>query len=225
MYQNLELISHHLCPYVQRSVITLSEKSIEHTRTYIDLSNKPSWFLALSATGKVPVLRVDEKTVLFESAVICEFLDEVTPGSLHPQDPLLKAEHRAWNEFASGILNTIGSLYNAMDSETYYSLTKTLAEKFNRLEEKIQTPFFAGEKFSMVDAAYGPVFRYFDTMDPFLPFDIFTHTPKVRTWRTALAERPSIISAVSSDYPALLETFLLNRMSYISSLIQASVKN
>jgi glutathione S-transferase len=56
---------------------------------------------------------VDEDTSLFESAVICEFIDEVTPGSLHPEDPFKKAYHRAWIEFGSEILNNIGRLYNA----------------------------------------------------------------------------------------------------------------
>ena len=59
--------------------------------------------------GKVPVLIVDENKVLFESAVICEYLNEITFGSLHSKDPLEKARHRAWIEFGSGILGSIGS--------------------------------------------------------------------------------------------------------------------
>jgi len=77
----LELLSHHLCPYVQRAVITLLEKDIPHRRTYIDLSNKPDWFRQISPLGKVPLLRVGDE-VLFESAVICEYLDEATPVAL-----------------------------------------------------------------------------------------------------------------------------------------------
>ena len=39
------LISHYLCPYVQRSVIVLTEKNIHHERRYIDLSDKHEWFI------------------------------------------------------------------------------------------------------------------------------------------------------------------------------------
>ena len=58
---NLQLISHELCPYVQRSVIVLTEKSIPFIRTDIDLTNKPEWFTDLSPLGKVPVLLVGTK--------------------------------------------------------------------------------------------------------------------------------------------------------------------
>ena len=67
-----QLISFVLCPYVQRSVITLKEKQVPFTITYIDLQNPPDWFLAISPMGKVPVLRMAQDQVLFESAVINE---------------------------------------------------------------------------------------------------------------------------------------------------------
>ena len=54
----LTLISHPLCPFVQRAVIVLLEKGVEFDRIDVDLSAKPDWFLALSPTGKVPVLKV-----------------------------------------------------------------------------------------------------------------------------------------------------------------------
>jgi len=53
--QNLTLISHPLCPFVQRAVIVLLEKGVAFDRVNVDLSAKPDWFLALSPTGKVPV--------------------------------------------------------------------------------------------------------------------------------------------------------------------------
>ena len=83
----LELISTRRCPFVQRSLITLNYKNIEHQMTFVDLDNPPAWFSEISPFGKVPLLRVDKDTVIFESAVINEFLDEITPGQLHPTDP------------------------------------------------------------------------------------------------------------------------------------------
>ena len=65
----LHLISHTLCPYVQRAVISLLEKQVKFDRTYIDLSNKPDWFLAISPLGKTPVLQAGDASV-FESALI-----------------------------------------------------------------------------------------------------------------------------------------------------------
>src|SRR5512145_1650093 len=96
------LVSFKLCPFVQRSVIVLQEKRVDYEITYIDLKNPPDWFKAISPFGKVPLLQVGD-TVLFESAVIMEYLDEVNPPSLHPADPLRKAHNRAWVEFSSSL--------------------------------------------------------------------------------------------------------------------------
>ena len=57
------LISHPLCPYVQRAAIVLAEKEIHFEREDIDLANKPDWFLKLSPFGKTPVLLVDGEAI------------------------------------------------------------------------------------------------------------------------------------------------------------------
>jgi len=223
----LELISHHLCPYVQRAVITLLEKAIPYDRTNIDLSNKPDWFLKLSPLGKVPLLKVGDD-VLFESTVICEYLDEVTPGSLHPADPLEKAKHRAWIEFGSGILNAIAALYNAPDQEQFEQKRQNILAQFARLEAaRIEghvgdKPYFAGDQFSLVDAVYGPIFRYFDVLENSIGFDFFSETPSVKRWREALQTRPSIQKAVAEDYPERLLAFFKQRNSYLSTLLEQS---
>ena len=71
----LKLISHKLCPYVQRAVIALTEKGVPFERIDIDLANKPDWFLKISPLGKTPVLVVGDHAI-FESAVILEYLEE-----------------------------------------------------------------------------------------------------------------------------------------------------
>ena len=87
MTARLKLISHRLCPYVQRAVIALTEKRVAFERIDIDLAHKPDWFLELSPLGKTPVLQVGEMPI-FESAVILEYLEETEPRPLHPADPL-----------------------------------------------------------------------------------------------------------------------------------------
>ncbi len=62
------LVSYELCPYVQRVATTLFEKRAPFARRWIDLADKPRWFLEISPLGKVPVLRVRDMT-LFESAL------------------------------------------------------------------------------------------------------------------------------------------------------------
>ena len=58
--ETIELISFKICPFVQRSAITLLKKGVDFKITYVDLQNKPDWFLAISPLGKVPVVKYGE---------------------------------------------------------------------------------------------------------------------------------------------------------------------
>ena len=214
----LKLISHKLCPYVQRAVIALTEKGVAFERIDIDLANKPDWFLAISPLGKTPVLQVGDAAI-FESAVILEYLEETQLSPLHPADALIRAEHRAWIEFGSTVLNDIAGFYAAPDEATFKAKTAQLEQRFARLETRVAaSPWFDGESFSLVDAVFGPVFRYFDVFDELADFGILNGKPKLACWRKALAARPSVRSAVRSDYPALLRDFLDRRNSWLSGL-------
>lgn len=209
------LISHHLCPYVQRAVIVAAEKGIGLDRRYISLESKPDWFLALSPTGKVPVLEVGG-TALFESAVICEYLDEAFAGPrLHPENPLERARHRAWMEFASAILADIAGLYGAPTAAAFEAKRQALRARFETLEAEITGPWFAGDRFHMVDAFYGSVFRYFDVIDRHIELGLFRGPRKVRAWRQELAVRPSVAAAVTADYDIRLEAFLAGKGSHL----------
>ena len=212
----LKLISHKLCPYVQRAVIALTEKGVAFERIDIDLANKPDWFLAISPLGKTPVLQVGDSAI-FESAVILEYLEETQGKPLHPADPLVRAEHRGWIEFGSTVLNDVAGFYAAKDEASFKARTAQLEQKFARLEARVAaSPWFDGENFSLVDAVFGPVFRYFDVFDEIAC--ILSGKPKLARWRKALAARPSVRTAVSADYPALLRDFVERRNSWLSGL-------
>ncbi|MFK4507810.1 glutathione S-transferase family protein [Bradyrhizobium daqingense] len=223
MTATLKLISHKLCPYVQRAVIALKEKGVPFERIDIDLADKPDWFLKLSPLGKVPVLVVTTdrgEVALFESNVICEYIEETQVGAkLHPADALKRAEHRAWMEFGSAILGELWGLETTTDAATFESKRQAVAEKFARVEAALGAgPYFAGETFSLVDAVFAPVFRYFDLFDELTELGIFSDLPKVRAWRAALAKRASVRTAVGEDYPQLLRAFLVRHDAHLLKL-------
>jgi glutathione S-transferase len=218
MAASLKLISHKLCPYVQRAVIALTEKAVAFERIDVDLANKPDWFLKVSPFGRTPVLQVGD-TAIFESAVILEYLEETQPKPLHPADPLRRAEHRGWIEFGSAILNDVAGLYGAPGAPGFQAKVAQLEQRFARLEERVVAlPWFDGENFSLVDAVFGPVFRYFDLFDQIGDFGILTGKTRIARWRASLAARPSVRDAVSAEYPALLCDFVDRRQSYLSQL-------
>ncbi|WP_405234540.1 glutathione S-transferase family protein [Lentisalinibacter salinarum] len=221
-YPELHLVSHKLCPYVQRARIVLAEKHIPHAIEFIDLSRKPDWFLKISPLGKVPVLCVDGRP-MFESAVIAEYLDEISPGSLHPTDSFAKAENRSWIEFASAVLNSIAVFYRATDERALSAAAVTLRERFERLERALRGgPWFNGESFSLVDAAFGPVFRYFEVIEEYGDFGFFEGLSRVEAWRYSLAARPSVSNAVVDDYRERLRAFFLGLDSQLGRLTEAA---
>lgn len=223
----LRLISHKLCPYVQRAVIVATEKGIPFERVDIDLANKPDWFLAMSPTGKVPLLEVTgedgETQILFESAVIAEYLDELGGERLLSADPLKRARERAWIEFASGTLADIARLYSAPTAVAFDEAKEALGRRFASIEAEIAGPWFAGDKFGLVDAAFGPVFRYIDIFERHAGIFIGEPGLKLRAWIEALAGRPSVIGAVGADYEERLIAFVLAKQSHLARLLKDQV--
>jgi len=212
----LTLISHKLCPYVQRAVIALEELGVEYQRIDIDLENPPEWFKRLSPLGKVPVLMVDDETILFESAVIAEYINDISGGSLLATGALARARQRAWIEFASATLDNIGALYSASGERSYARVSSQLDSKWRQLEAILTTgPFFSGAAFSLVDAAFAPVFRYLDLFEQLVEHDFVGDFPRLAQWRKDLRERDSVKNAVRPEYPTLLAEFLSRRDSWL----------
>jgi glutathione S-transferase len=220
----LTLVSHDLCPYVQRAAIALQEKGARFERRTIDLDRKPEWFTRISPLGKVPLLIVEadaSRTVLFESSVICEYIEDAVAGvPLHPLDPLPRARHRAWMEFGSAVLQDIWGLETAREAAAYEARRAALASRFSHVEQALDAhgPYFAGTGFSLVDAVFAPIFRYFDVFDEVTDLAIFADTPKVRVWRAQLAKRPSVRDAVSPEYADLLRAFLVRHDAHLLKL-------
>ena len=209
----LTLISFPTCPYVQRAIIALKEKNVDFDVIYIDLANKPDWFLAISPLGKVPVLKVERDgqpdAVVFESSVILEYLEETAPGTkLHPADALERAQHRAWMEFGSATLGDLWRVTSAKDAAALAGGIEAVRGKFQRLEGIVAGPFFAGEKFSAVDAVFAPLFRQIGVINAVAPTGLLEGFPKLTAWADALAKRPSVAVAVPGDVRELYLGYL-----------------
>ncbi|ULJ76528.1 glutathione S-transferase family protein [Rhizobium gallicum] len=218
----LTLISHPLCPFVQRAAIVLLEKGVALERIDVDLADKPDWFLALSPTGKVPLLKVeqadDRDAILFESMVICEYLEETQGGrKLYSEDALSRARQRAWVEYGTATLAESWQFLNAKDYTTADAKRAAFRGRLERLEEVLeQGPYFAGSTFSMVDAVFAPLLRYFDLIDPTVTQMIFQGLPRVTRWREALALRESVVAAVGRDYGHRFKQHLVEHQALLA---------
>lgn len=222
---DFELISNILCPYTQRAAIQLAEKGLKARRTYIDLANKPDWFAQLSPLGKVPVLRMGD-TAVFETAVICEYIEEATVdrAPMWPAHALDRARHRAWAEFASAVIADVFGFYMAPDEVAFERKRSELAGRFARLESQLAGagPYFDGERFGLVDAAFAPVFRLLDTFDQLADFRLLHGLPATAAYRLNLALRPSVRAAVVPDYGQIFLRYLAGRGSHLARLTAAA---
>ena len=162
--------------------------------------------------------------MIFESAAILEYLDETQPNPLHPADPLERAQHRGWIEYGSATLNRIARFYSTPDPAALTAEARALAEMFARIENELgDGPWFAGGGFALVDAVYGPIFRYFDVIDRIGDFGILNEKPKLAAWRKSLAARPSVKDAVTADYPQRLQAFFERKSGALTALIRQAV--
>lgn len=199
---DLTLISFDACPFVQRAAIVLQEQQRDYDLTYIDLADKPDWFLAISPNGKVPVLKVDD-TPIFESAVILEYLDETTEGPrLLASDPVERARQRMWISYISAVMSKGWQFQAAGDEAKARALAEELRGHFAELTKQLPEggPYWGGDTYTMVDAAIAPILQrltWAEALEPSIP--LFADLPAIAAWRDALLARPSTQAAIVPD--------------------------
>lgn len=212
---SLELISFKICPFVQRAVITLLRKKVAYKLTYIDLSSPPDWFNKISPFGQVPVLKINEQHVIFESAIIDEYLDEAYPGRLLPQDPILRAIDRSWIEFATSLTLTFSGLIHSQSADDWQKKLQAVTKQFEWLENKLgEGPYFNNKEFSLVDIAYAPLFMRSNLLhlgDTLYPRQVY---PKVTNWAEKLLAIPELPNSVVSDFEEILTSHLKQKAPY-----------
>lgn len=194
------LISFDLCPFVQRSVITLLEKKVDFDIRYIDLQSPPQWFLDISPLGKVPALRIGDET-LFESAVINEYLDDINPPSMHPSNPMERAINKSWIEFGSEMLFAQYRYYTAKTKDDFYHNLEELKNKIKQLDNRLTSgPFFNGNNFSLVDAAYAPLFTRLALLEGLIDNNLYKGAPNVARWAGNLTSRDTVKKSVIPEF-------------------------
>ena len=194
------LISYDLCPFVQRSIITLKRKGIRFKICFIDLAHKPEWFLKISPTGKVPLLIVrqsgQQDEILFESAVINEYLDEINPPALMPVDALERAKHRAFIEFTSQLLVVQYKLTHAKNTEERITQVNELKRQMAILMNEVKLPLFAGAHFSLIDAAIAPLIMRQRLIDREWNLNVISSIATCREYAKNLLQRPAVRGSV-----------------------------
>ena len=201
-------------------------KKVQFDVTYINLLDKPKWFLDISPHGKVPLLMVEDR-VLFESNAIAEYLDEVVPPQLHPVDPIKKAHNRAWTDFVPEFAKVLGAIgySKSLDemNEALLNAPKVLAKIEEALINQDEYgPFFNGKKLCLVDAAYAPFLQRYRLIDKMLNNNVLKNFPHINSWTDNLLSDERVILAVPDNFEEEFLASLIRRKTYASSFIKDS---
>ena len=194
----IEIISSSTCPFAQRTRMVLLEKQIQFTLTEIDLDNKPDGFTEISPYGKVPVVR-HGKTVIFESAIINEYIEEVFPDRpLLPDTPEGRAQARIWIDFANvRFTPQIYKLMLAQDSgrqlEHAQKLTQALfMMEYEGLSNRSLGPYWLGENVSLVDFTFYPHLQRFSALKHYRNFEIPKECRLLKEWMEIIEDNKSV---------------------------------
>lgn len=204
-------------------MIVLRAKNVEFDVTYVDLRDKPDWFLKISPHGKVPVLVVDEKP-LFESNAIAEFLDEVVEPQLHPADPIKRARNRAWIENIRDFSTEVRGLYYSNTKEEFDAVLEKTPRQFQKMENAIQEdrendgPYFNGPELCMVDASYAPFLRRFRLVDRSANTGLLAKFPLLSAWADALEGNEAIKGSLPDNFEDDFFAMLKRNNRYIVSI-------
>lgn len=216
----LKLVGLAICPFVQRSLITLRYKGVPFEIEYIKLDAPPDWFKAISPMGKVPVLIFNDDKILFESAVINEFIDDITPPQLKPADPFQLALNRSWIEFGSNCLVQQYQWATAATEEDFTVARTAIATSLAFVENILGAgPWFNGADFSLVDTAYAPLLMRYALLEGAQQMISASDYPKITAWAERLLALPAVQQSVVPDFAELYLDWLESQSGFGPKLL------
>ncbi len=210
---DLELILFDFCPFAQRGVISLQQNQIPHKLTYLDPDNLPDWFADVSPFGKVPILRVNGKTTIFESSVINELVAQLSVSEMLPADPVECSLCRSWIEFGSTLLGQLTGILGVKDEEEFNNARNEFLINLQRLEEQMdgRGPYFTGDSFSLVDSTYAPLFMRMQYLNRHLPLYNVEEYPRISTWATKLLDLDAVKTSTPKVFDDIYAAFIQRR--------------
>ncbi|XP_053548400.1 glutathione S-transferase omega-1 [Bombina bombina] len=207
---SIRLYNMRFCPYAQRARLVLVAKGINHEVVNINLKSKPEWYVEKNPLGLVPSLETSKGQLIYESPIVCDFLDAAFPGKkLNPEDPFQRAQQRMIVEHFSKLVTLMYKVLNAKkNKEDASPIVAECLEKFIKFDEllgKLNTLFFGGDSVSMVDYMIWPWFERFTIFDM---KESLNKTPHINEWYQLML-KDSAVKATYTEPEVLLGFFKL----------------
>ncbi|MDH4449308.1 MAG: glutathione S-transferase N-terminal domain-containing protein [Rhodoferax sp.] len=204
----MKLIGSTTSPYVRKVRIVLAEKKLDYSLVLEDVWAAETRIGEINPLGKVPSLVMEGAEAMFDSRVIVEYLDTLSPvGKLIPAVGRERAEVKTWEALADGLLD---AAILARLEATWAGRTKAQRSPawIKRQMAKIDAallamerglkdqPFCAGIHLSLADVAVGCALGYLDFRFPELAWRD-DHAGLAKLY-DKLAQRPSFVDTAPS---------------------------
>ncbi|XP_030058641.1 glutathione S-transferase omega-1 isoform X2 [Microcaecilia unicolor] len=198
------------CPYAHRTLLVLDAKGIKYENINVNLISKPEWFLEKTPLGLVPVLETEKGQVIYESPIICDYLDEAYPGKkLNPVDPYEKAKQKMLLEHFSKLASFLVMVLKAKKTgEDLGAHKAAFKEQFLKFEQLVpDTQFFGGNSISMIDYMVWP---WFERLALFGVKESLNDVPKLKKWVETMMQDPVVQGLLISSevYEGFLKLYL-----------------
>ncbi|PMN89920.1 glutathione S-transferase family protein [Enterovibrio norvegicus] len=222
----LKIVSFKICPFVQRVTAALEAKKIPYEIEFINLKDKPQWFLDISPNGQVPVMVTDGGAVLFESDAIVEYIDdeygELESGVTNEQ----RALDRAWGYLGSKNYMTQCGTMSSKDEAIFSEREKKLRAVFEKAEKQLsgETRFFKSDTLSKVDIAWLPLLHRAAIIKAHSGHDFFCGMPKMQAWQAAIMKTGLVEKSVSADFEQRFADFYLTN-TYLAGGEEANISS
>ena len=200
----MKLLASLASPYTRKVRIVLAEKKIECEMELVDVQPLDNAVNRHNPLGKIPTLVPDDGTALYDSRVIAEFLDNVSPISrLVPGDIRERVQVRRWEALADGVVEAgILVRYELMRDKREQSkawLDKQLARAHRGMAQMAaelnSRAWCHGERYSLADIALGCCIGWFGFRRPG-DIDWQAHYPALARHYQKLMERPAFADTV-----------------------------
>ena len=214
----IKIVSFKICPFVQRVTALLEAKRVPYEIEYIDLNDKPEWFLEASPNGQVPILLTESGDVLFESDAIAEYLDDVHAPLRAGIRAEQRARERAWSYQASKHYLVQCSAQRSPDESILAERSARLGKAFEKAENVLHDgPYFAGTALGNVDIAWLPLLHRADIIARRTGYDFVGNYPRVKAWQAALLETGLAEKSVSDDFEQRFADFYLSDETWLGN--------
>ena len=202
----MKLIGSSSSPYVRKVRVVMAEKKLDYDFVLEDVWSADTQIIESNPLGKVPCLIMEGAEALFDSRVIVEYLDTLSPvGKLIPSVGRERAEVKTWEALSDGVLDAaiLARLEATWPGRTKAQRSQAWIDRqLGKVEAALKAmsqglgekPFCAGIHFSLADVRVGCALGYLDFRFP--QIDWRGRYPNLLKLQDKLAQRPSFVDTV-----------------------------